>query len=113
MAGCSKITDVSLKLLRQCHLLEKLDIRECRSITDEGCEKFLDPNHHYDDDDDDNEQDPNNHSDQDIDGDDDNDENIDRNMKQIKRNCCSTANHGYYHQWEILKERFFIKRRQL
>ena len=49
MAGCSKITDVSLKLLRQCHLLEKLDIRECRSITDEGCEKFLDPNHHYDD----------------------------------------------------------------
>ncbi|OTF72423.1 hypothetical protein BLA29_004777 [Euroglyphus maynei] len=122
MSGCSKITDVSLKLLRTCYSLEKLDVRQCQSITDEGCEKFLDPNHHYNDEDD---QENNPHySDQDSDHDDD-DENIDRNnkqmngkSKQIKSIVSSvrTVNNNNNHDgcyWQSLKERFFIKRRDM
>lgn len=42
LAGCSKITDTSLKLLKNCQTLEKLDIRNCASISEKACEKFID-----------------------------------------------------------------------
>lgn len=42
LSGCSKITDASLKLLKNCQTLEKLDIRNCASISEKACEKFVD-----------------------------------------------------------------------
>lgn len=41
LSHCSKITDASLKLLKNCKTLERLDMRHCESISLEACERFL------------------------------------------------------------------------
>ena len=118
MTGCSKITDLSLKLLHTCHTLRKLDIRDCHSITDEGCERFLDPNHHYDDDEhQDNKinghlMNGNNHhrySDPDSDDCDSDNENNDHRQQIRKRIRSISQNNNDGFCWQLLKERLFIK----